>query len=133
MCILQPKEGVMPVCLNHTERKATTKCTTCFKPLCRECAIKDAGRDFCSNLCKANYASTNERIGYSEDRRRAAKRQKLIELVIVLLSLAAACAFAFSWFKKNPATLEKLKKDAQSMGEKVKGTAQGVKKEPSKK
>ena len=123
----------MSVCLNHTGREATTKCTTCFKPLCSECAIKDAGKDFCSKLCLSNYATTNESIGYLDERSRAAKRQKLIMFIIVLLILAAASTFAFYWFKKNPATLDNLKKDAQSIGEKVKGAAQDIKKEPAKK
>lgn len=118
----------MPVCLNHTGREATTKCTTCFKPLCGECAIKNAGKNFCSQQCMSNYASTNERIGYLDERTRASKRFKLIMLIIILFALAAACVFAFSWFKRNPSTLENLKKDAQSIGEKVKGAAQDIKK-----
>ena len=39
------------VCLNHPNIDATSRCTSCFKPMCNECIIKDTGEDFCTQVC----------------------------------------------------------------------------------
>lgn len=41
----------MPVCLNHPDRIAYTKCQSCGKPLCEECKMTTVHGDFCSPLC----------------------------------------------------------------------------------
>ena len=43
------------VCPNHPNATAVSRCETCFKPLCSECAISKEDKDFCSKTCETNY------------------------------------------------------------------------------
>lgn len=39
------------VCINHTDRAGTSRCSTCHKPICAECVQKSGGAVFCSQRC----------------------------------------------------------------------------------
>jgi len=44
----------MSVCVNHTSRPATTRCSSCHKPICNSCVVEDGGKVFCSQMCIEN-------------------------------------------------------------------------------
>jgi len=39
------------VCINHTDRAGTHRCSCCHKPICNECVVKNNGNVFCSQHC----------------------------------------------------------------------------------
>jgi len=41
----------MSICVNHTDRQATTRCSTCHKPICDDCTQQSDGKIFCSQFC----------------------------------------------------------------------------------
>lgn len=51
----------MPMCLNHTDRIAYTKCHSCGKPLCEECKRTTKHGDFCSEQCAGQAARFAEK------------------------------------------------------------------------
>jgi len=113
----------MSVCLNHTGREATTKCATCFKPMCEECAKPSGDQVFCSETCIQNYIASADRIADIAVRDKARARKKLIKRIITLIILAGIGAGAYYFLKNDPAVAERLKREAQSLQEKVeKGT-----------
>lgn len=81
----------MPVCLNHTDREATTRCVCCFKPLCQECVTR-RGRDvFCSPECEENHLRTSGSISRFASRERALRRRnRLHKVTFVLVALLVA-------------------------------------------
>ena len=50
----------MSVCVNHTDRQATSRCSSCHKPICNDCIIKDSGSVFCSEKCVEGAARFNK-------------------------------------------------------------------------
>lgn len=96
------------VCLNHPERAADTRCCTCFKPICADCAVRAEGEDFCSPECRDNYQSTRPAIDEfqsREARRRSARRRRRLILLIVL---AVAGYVAYRYFRENPDAVREL-------------------------
>ncbi|OGV68388.1 MAG: hypothetical protein A3K19_05315 [Lentisphaerae bacterium RIFOXYB12_FULL_65_16] len=116
----------MAVCLKHTDREATTKCATCFKPLCEECAKPADGHVFCSEQCQQNFAASAGRMAAVAARDRAAARRKLIKRLVILLVLIAAGAAAYVFLKKDPDMAERLKREAESLQNKVEKGAKDV-------
>ena len=49
----------MSICVNHTSRAATARCSSCHKPICDECVVKESGTVFCSQACAVNAARFN--------------------------------------------------------------------------
>ena len=41
----------MSVCVNHTNRTATSRCSSCHKPICNDCIVNSGGAVYCSNRC----------------------------------------------------------------------------------
>jgi hypothetical protein len=86
------------VCPNHPEVPAVSRCTTCFKPLCQECAIVKENLDFCSDQCSTNHFTTNASIGAGLARDAAAKRRARIRRMILFLALLLVVfGFVFYW------------------------------------
>lgn len=50
----------MSVCVNHPNREAASRCSSCHKPICDSCIVKSDGSDFCSNACQQNAARFNK-------------------------------------------------------------------------
>jgi hypothetical protein len=50
------------VCLNHTSTPATSRCITCFKPLCDECIHINGNDHFCSVDCDLKNQRTSVNI-----------------------------------------------------------------------
>jgi hypothetical protein len=46
----------MSVCVNHPGRAATSRCSSCHKPICDDCIVKSEGAVFCSQACQENAA-----------------------------------------------------------------------------
>ncbi len=97
------------VCLTHTDRPATTRCETCFRPLCDECIIKQEGTAFCSETCAANYSESRERIDtFRERQQRDIRRRRLHRLTwLIILGLLAAVAVIYA--KKHPRELREIR------------------------
>ena len=123
----------MAVCLNHTDREATTKCAACLKPLCDECAKPAGGKVFCSEACMQNAVASGDRMAEVAARDRAIRRKKLIKRAITLLILAGIAAGAYVYLKNDPSTAQRLKREAQSLQKKVQSGAQELKKEMEEK
>ena len=49
----------MSICVNHTNRAATTRCSSCHKPICDECVVKSGSAIFCSQRCLEGAARFN--------------------------------------------------------------------------
>ena len=97
-----PKATTNSVCLNHPDQPASSRCTTCFKPVCGECITRAHGEDFCSEQCASNYGATRDTIEEFQqqtDRRRAAKRRRRL---IMLIILGVAAYFAYRYIRENP-------------------------------
>ena len=80
----------MPVCLNHPDREASTRCVTCFKPLCSDCVLRSGRKVYCSEECLQNDRRTSGSIGRFAARERAIQRKKLLIKLAVILFVAAA-------------------------------------------
>ena len=107
------------VCLNHPDRPADTRCTTCHKPICNECAIRDGNNVFCSDQCRENYDSTRENVEAFQERKRREKRRKMIKRLIILIILIAIGAAAYKYFADNPDDLKKLREKTDSLRQKA--------------
>ena len=46
----------MNICINHTSRPATARCSSCHKPICSDCILKGHNEVYCSEECAANAA-----------------------------------------------------------------------------
>ena len=88
----------MPVCLNHPEVEATTKCTTCFKPLCQECVVRRERHAYCSQQCLENHLRTSGNVSRVVARERAIQRRKLILQTATILVLAVVLIAAALFF-----------------------------------
>jgi hypothetical protein len=101
------------VCLNHPDSPATTRCTTCFKPICADCVVRAEGEDFCSEVCKANYEGSRDSLERFQEitrRRRAARRRRQLVMLIVLGGVAY---FGYRYFSSNPGILQQWKQRVQ--------------------
>jgi uncharacterized membrane protein YvbJ len=115
------------VCLNHPDRSAETRCVTCFKPLCSECAIRDAeGNDFCSEQCRRNYENSRENVDNFHAQERRIKRRKKIRRLVILVILIVLGVAAYKHFKDNPDDLKKLKHSTETLREKAKTVTKEV-------
>jgi len=108
------------VCLNHPGRPATTRCETCFKPLCDECVIEEGGKHFCSETCAQNYVATGERIEELEASKRRIARRKLIKRLVTLIILIVIAAAAYFWMKSNPDKTKDMMKTLEKKTSEVK-------------
>ena len=79
------------ICLTHTDREATTRCATCFKPLCAECAQTVEGNEFCSPKCSENFAKSADRFAAAaelkeiSDRLRARTQIKRAVIIVIII------------------------------------------------
>lgn len=89
------------VCLNHPEVNAVSRCTSCFKPICRACITMRKGMDFCSDLCAAKHFATSKSMDDFEAKNAASKRRKLIFNIIKLILLVGILAGAYYCYVNN--------------------------------
>jgi hypothetical protein len=116
------------VCLNHPDRPAATRCTTCFKPICAECVVRAHGEEFCSSQCSANYDETRdgvERFQEQNRKRRAAQRRRRL---VILIILGVAAYFAYRYYRQNPNAIQELKQKSSEMGRELKNKAESLSK-----
>jgi hypothetical protein len=71
------------VCLNHTSVPATSRCTTCFKPICDECIHAEGSEHFCSQICIEKHKRTSENIELLKERKKPGLLGKVIKLLII--------------------------------------------------
>jgi len=116
----------MTMCLKHQDRPATAKCTTCFKPLCDECAIVAGRNKFCSMPCQQSFAAAAERLGAMANRDRARTRWKLIKWGVILLVLVLAAVAADKYLEKNPGIFKQLMSKAKFLQKKVQKETSGL-------
>ena len=72
------------VCLNHTSIQATSRCTTCFKPICDSCIKAEGEEHFCSQICIEKHKITSENIQHLKQRRKSTLPATMIKLIIIL-------------------------------------------------
>jgi hypothetical protein len=95
------------VCLNHTSTPATSRCTTCFKPICDECIIAENDEDFCCQICLEKHKRTSENIEALERRKPSGLFKKIILLAIV----SGAIYWAYNNQTKVKEMIDKGKKE----------------------
>ncbi len=118
------------VCPNHPKAQAVSRCTTCFKPLCKACILVKGDMDFCSDQCATNHFTTNASIGASLSRDAAAKRRARIrKLIFLLILLLAGFGGAYYW---QTHMSSKDKNKAKSLWNKAKKTGKKAVKETKK-
>lgn len=96
------------VCLNHPDRPADTKCTTCFKPVCADCALQREELDFCSEQCAENYMQSAERISTFRDKERRDKRRRFVRKTLKWTVTVLVIVLVVWYFNRNPAAVRKL-------------------------
>ena len=100
----------MSVCVNHPERNATARCSSCHKPICGDCVVQDGGSVFCSQKCAEGAARFYAR--YKPDRGPGLFTKlknvvvSLVALAILIAAAVAVCAYVF----KIPFFVNLLKK-----------------------
>ena len=111
------------VCPNHPETAATSRCTTCFKPLCQECTIVKGNLDFCSDKCATNHFVTNASIEDGFNRDAAARRRaRIIKMIFLLILLVAFFSGVYYW------KTQLKKSDREKLLNKVKKVGKDAKK-----
>ncbi|MHB2016133.1 MAG: hypothetical protein ACYCW6_04220 [Candidatus Xenobia bacterium] len=81
----------MSVCLNHTDRPAPNRCSSCLKPICNECVVRADAAIFCSADCRDKAAAHAARVGSLDSGPRKSPLGGLVSLlgtVIVVGALA---------------------------------------------
>lgn len=89
----------MPVCLNHNNQPATTRCATCFKPLCPACVVRRGRQVFCSTQCLDNFLHTSgitSRFLHHERQARRTHVKTVVTVAFVACLLAFALALLFA-------------------------------------
>ncbi|GAB4321124.1 MAG: hypothetical protein Kow0059_15670 [Candidatus Sumerlaeia bacterium] len=103
----------MPVCLNHPERIAYTRCKTCGKPLCEECMITNDLGDFCSEKCSEQAARFQRRFPGGTPQRReglfGALSRAFWNTLGVLLALALLVIFVIALWGASPRAPQLIK------------------------
>ena len=95
----------MAVCLNHTDREATTRCVTCFKPLCYDCVVRRGRNVYCSRECLENHQRTSGSISRFAAQELATQRRKLVRRIAFVLLVAAAVVVGCLFYLKKQALL----------------------------
>ena len=102
----------------HT-REMTFRCIQCHKPVCDECAFKDANGAFCCRECSASYKAYKD---YSPGVEKARPRGSPIVTVLLVVILLAAAAFAAWKLGLIPeATKERIRQLGTGATEKLEG------------
>ena len=87
----------MSICVNHTSRSATARCSSCHKPICNDCILKDRSEVYCSERCAENAARFQSRNTPDSGPGIVIKLKtfiiSLIKLVIVIVLIAAMLAY----------------------------------------
>jgi hypothetical protein len=98
------------VCLTHTDTPATSRCITCFRPLCDECIRVNGEDHFCSVECDAKNQKTSSNI-----ENLATPKNHLLGKLIKLAILGAIIYGAYKYkdqitemFNKSAITKETL-------------------------
>jgi hypothetical protein len=88
------------ICVNHTDRPATSRCSSCHKPICNDCIVRDAGEVFCSNACAVNAARFHARYKGDDGPGFFGRIKNFFVTILVLAVLAAiGLAVAGYYFK----------------------------------
>ena len=115
----------MPVCLNHTDTEAVTRCCTCGKPLCAKCVIQKGDADYCSESCAEKGRLAGKRssdVITNTISVETARRIRNFIIFIIILAILGGGAWYYSQNKKEvDKKLDKLSKQAEEM----KKTAEG--------
>ena len=96
------------VCLNHPDIDATSRCTSCFKPICNTCIINDAGEDFCTQVCAEKHKRTNETVQSYKERK---KSSHLFRNLVILIILGTAAYWAVNNQEKVKDVIDKGKQE----------------------
>ena len=99
------------VCLNHTDTAASSRCVTCFKPLCDQCIITVNGEHFCGQICAQKHQSSNANI---EAMRQRQPSSGFFSKAFKLLLLGALIFWAWMYKGKIIEIFDKGKEEINS-------------------
>ena len=97
------------VCLNHPNTTASSRCTTCFKPICTECITTENNEDFCSIICAEKHKRTSENIEALNTR----KSSGLFKKIMILAIIAAGLYWAYTNQSKVKEMIDKGKQELE--------------------
>jgi len=86
-------------CVTCHERPADHRCIQCHKPICDDCAFKDAYGVFCSRECSARHQSFRQEQAGA--RAKGGPVKALIKLIIVLALLAIVAGAVYVYGAKR--------------------------------
>jgi hypothetical protein len=97
------------ICVNHTDRAATARCSSCHKPICNDCIVRDSGQTFCSNSCAVNAARFNARYKGENDGGIIARIKGCFTTIIVLAVFIAVGLGVAGYYFKVPFVVKLLR------------------------
>ena len=100
----------------HT-REMTFRCIQCHKPVCDECAFKDANGAFCCRECSASYKAYKEYPPAVEKARPRGNPIAAVLLVVILLAAAAYAAWKLGLIPEE--TKKRIRQAARNATEKI--------------
>lgn len=104
------------VCLNHPDVPAATRCATCSKPICADCAQVHDGVPYCSKLCYENAQRTGMMVEDVVRRKSAANAKRAMIKLIWLLIILALIGGGYYFYRNNKSKIDsKLKNAKQSV------------------
>lgn len=95
------------VCLNHPDTPATTRCTTCGRPVCSKCVVRKNGADYCSESCAASAESSAGRVSSVMASKKKSESGKRIRTIIILILVIILAAAGYSYYKKNKSKVDR--------------------------
>ena len=107
-----------PVCLNHPDTPATTRCAACGKAICDECTVTRNANSYCSTVCADNAARSQIRVDTALDgKKRAdskARGRLIIGAIVILAILIGLYCFHIQNRSENKSFLKQLGKELNS-------------------
>lgn len=92
-------------CFFHQDREGTTRCFTCNKSLCSECAKTYDGEVYCSPQCAENAKKFDARAEDLREMDEVYKRRELVNnfqgLIINVIIFMVICLVAFLLWKSD--------------------------------
>ena len=95
------------VCLNHPDTPATTRCTTCGRPVCSKCVVRKNGADYCSESCAASAQASAGRVSSVMASKKKSESGKRIRTIIILIILIVVGLAGYGYYRKNKSKVDR--------------------------
>jgi B-box zinc finger len=116
------------LCLNHSDRPATTRCSSCHKPVCDECVVASGGGKFCSQACADRTANFQAHAAGVKGKGGGGKMVKLVVKVVILTVIVLVAYVAYQKFVKGKSN-KSIQRGLQRDADKLQDAADDVKKD----